>query len=154
MFWQGPISTAPHEVLLYLAHFNFQHLTEHVSGVLNTAADAISRNNLPHLSSLLPQTPQTRIPHSPVDLLVKQTPNWGSRTWIRLFQCSLLEASPQPPSLHIGQVNAANLNFCTRFNLQPLPLHRFLAYLACSSLLLSGCNFTTSCQRGSTTPTY
>ena len=75
--WQGPISTAPHEVLLffYLAHFNFQHSAEHVPGVLNTAADAISRNNLPHLSSLLPQTPQTRILQSLVDLLVKQTPN-------------------------------------------------------------------------------
>ena len=51
----------------YLAHFNFQHSAEHVPGVLNTAADAISHNNLPHLSSLLPQThrptdPQTRIP--------------------------------------------------------------------------------------------
>ena len=91
----------------YLAHFNFQHSAEHVPGVLNTAADAISRNNLPHLSSLLPQTPQTRIPQSLVDLLVKQTPNWGFRAWIELFQRSLLEVSPQPPSPHIGQVNAA-----------------------------------------------
>lgn len=115
------------EVLLfYLAHFNFQHSAEHVPGVLNTAADAISRNNLPHLSSLLPLTPQLRIPQSLVDLLVKQTPNWGSQAWIGLFQCSLLVASPQPSSLHIGQVNPATyLNFCTRFNLQPLPLHWF-----------------------------
>ena len=86
----------------YLAHFNFQHSAEHVPD----AADAISCNNLPHLS-FLPQTPQTRIPQSLVDLLVKQTPNWGSRAWIELFQRSLLEASPQPPSPHIGQVNAA-----------------------------------------------
>ena len=41
----------------YLAHFNFQHSAEHVPGVLNTSADAISRNNLPQFCPLFSHRP-------------------------------------------------------------------------------------------------
>ena len=73
----------------YSAFFQFEYSVEHVPGVLNTAADAISRNNLHLFSSLLPQATQSQIPDPVMGLLVSQRPDWGSRHWIRLFGSSL-----------------------------------------------------------------
>ena len=89
----------------FSAYFKFQHFSEHVPGVMNTAADALSRDNLLLFFSLVPQTPQTHVPRSVAALLVTQMPDWGSHTWTDLFSCCLTEVSHRLPSPHTSQVN-------------------------------------------------
>ena len=76
----------------YCAHFRFHFSAQHVPGIMNTAADAISRDNLPLFFSLVPQTPRSTIPPSLHELLISHRPDWGSPAWTRLFQGSLHEA--------------------------------------------------------------
>ena len=73
----------------YSAFFQFQYSVEHISGTHNTAADALSRNNLTLFSSLVPQAVKTDIPPAVVELLVTQRPDWGSPRWITLFKDTL-----------------------------------------------------------------
>ena len=73
----------------YSAFFQFQYSIEHISGTHNTAADALSRNNLTLFSSLVPQAVKTDIPPAVVELLVTQRPDWGSPRWITLFKDTL-----------------------------------------------------------------
>ena len=54
----------------YLVLFQFEYSVEHVLGTLNTAADAISSENLHLISSLLPQATQSQISDSVVGMLV------------------------------------------------------------------------------------
>ena len=54
----------------YCAHFGIHYSAVHVPGANNTAADALSRNNLPLFSSLVAQTPQTTLPQALLKLLV------------------------------------------------------------------------------------
>ncbi len=77
----------------YGAYFRFHSSAEHVPGVLNTAADAISRNNLPAFLSLVPQAPCFYLTPALSRLLIEDRPDWGSPNWIRLFSCSLAEGS-------------------------------------------------------------
>ena len=83
-------------VVFYAAVFGFQLVASHVPGVMNTAADAISRNNTDLFLSLVPQIPQVIIPKPVLDLLVTKRPNWGSQEWTSLFVSSLTRASHQP----------------------------------------------------------
>ena len=76
-------------LVFYAAYFGFQFIAKHIPGVLNTAADAISRNNIPLFLSLCPQVPQVAIPQPVQDLLVGRRPDWGSKDWTRLFKISL-----------------------------------------------------------------
>ena len=78
----------------YCAHFGIHFSAAHVPGVSNTAADALSRNNLPLFLSLLPQTPRATLPPSLLELLITSRPDWGSQSWTQLFTRSLMEASP------------------------------------------------------------
>ena len=80
----------------YSGYFHFHFSAKHVPGVLNTAADAISRNNLPLFSSLVPQAPQSIVPPPLTQLLISVRPDWGSPDWTRLFRCSLGEVLPHP----------------------------------------------------------
>ena len=73
----------------YAAYFKFVYRAEHVPGVLNTTADAISRNNISLFLSFLPQSPRLPIPQAVVDLPVHKRPDWGSHDWTRLFKASL-----------------------------------------------------------------
>lgn len=77
----------------YAAFFRFQFLSEHLPGPLNTAADAISRNNIPLFMSLVPQVTQVPIPSAVEELLVSRKPDWGSRDWTKLFGRSLTRGS-------------------------------------------------------------
>ena len=77
----------------FCAFFGFNFSAEHIPGVMNTAADAISRDNLPLFSSLAPQPPSTSIPPTLRDLLIGTRPDWGSPAWTRLFMSSLAEVS-------------------------------------------------------------
>ena len=82
----------------YAAFFRFDYVAHHVPGVVNVAADAISRNNLTLFSSLFPQAMQVSIPQPLQDLLVVQRPDWGSRHWTSLFASTLQTPSLPPPS--------------------------------------------------------
>ena len=81
-------------LFFYCAQFSFHLSAEHVPGVLNTAADALSRNNLPLFLSLVPQTSQVALPQALRELLLTSRPDWGSQDWIQLFARSLMEVSP------------------------------------------------------------
>ena len=56
----------------YTALFQFHYSVEHVPGVLNIAADAISRNNISLLPSLIPQASRVPLPPSILEMLVTQ----------------------------------------------------------------------------------
>ena len=94
-------------LVFYSAFFRFHFVAEHVPGVLNVAADAISRNNLPLFFSIFPQIPRVAIPQSVLDLLVTRRPNWGSKDWTRQFVCSLTGGSQMP---HVPFINQAGGN--------------------------------------------
>ena len=59
----------------------------HIPGVLNTVADAISRDNIPLLFSKVPDADRTPTPVPPnlVELLLTRQPDWTHPTWKRLF---------------------------------------------------------------------
>ena len=65
-------------------------LPEHIPGMLNTAADALSRDNLSLFHSLVPQSQQVSLPQAVLDLLVNNWPDWDSQAWTHLFTCSLI----------------------------------------------------------------
>ena len=60
------------------AHFEFDHRVEHVAGVTNTAADALSRDRLPTFRSLVPQAElnPTAIPEPLLELLSNRKLTW------------------------------------------------------------------------------
>lgn len=71
----------------FLAHYDVHVVARHLPGRENTAADALSRNNLPvffrcHLQAN--PTPSS-LPQALRELLVFQTPDWLSPTWRKLF---------------------------------------------------------------------
>ena len=69
----------------YAAFYRFEYVSQHIPGVVNVAADAISRNNLTLFFSLFPQATRVSIPKPLEDLLVIQQPDWGSSPWTSLF---------------------------------------------------------------------
>lgn len=75
----------------YAAYFRFHFTVKHVPGLLNTAADAISRNHLSLFASLVPQAPRFTLPPALDQLLIHTRPDWGSPDWIQLFTHSLNE---------------------------------------------------------------
>lgn len=74
---------------VYSALFQFDYTAEHIPGVDNIEADALSRKNMNRFSSLLPHATQTHIPSSLQELLLTHRPDWGSTDWIRLFHTTL-----------------------------------------------------------------
>ena len=59
----------------------------HIPGVLNTVADAISRDNIPLLFSKVPEANHypTPIPAELVELLITRQPDWTLPSWGHLF---------------------------------------------------------------------
>ena len=78
----------------YAAYFRFQFYATHVPGALNTAADALSRNNMSLFTSLVPQGQQLCVPAVVLDLLVHVRPDWGSNSWTSFFTRSLTMVYP------------------------------------------------------------
>ena len=66
----------------------------HVAGILNTAADALSRNNLPLFFQCTPQAASVPcpVPSQLLDMLIHQCPDWTSANWRTMFvsTCSRL----------------------------------------------------------------
>ena len=96
-----------HCLFFYVAVYKFTYSVVHIPGTSNIAADALSRNKLSLFSSLYPQVPHRVIPQVLIDLLVTETPDWGSRCWIAMFRHSLREVLPCPPPRLISQDNVA-----------------------------------------------
>ena len=94
----------------YSAYYTFQFMAEHIPGTLNTAADALSRNNMSLFHSLVPQSQPALLPPEVVDLVVNSRPDWGSQTWTLLFTNSLSRASPQPPEQSTNRDGASTRN--------------------------------------------
>ena len=63
----------------FAAYYQFQYMAEHIAGVYNTAADALSRDNLSLFCSLCLQIPRVTINPAVVAQLVSARPNWGSK---------------------------------------------------------------------------
>ena len=75
----------------YFAYFRFHYLAKHIPGPMNIAADALSRNKLFLLSSVIPQTLQCSLPLALSQLLITTRPDWESPTWTQLFTRSLTQ---------------------------------------------------------------
>lgn len=70
-----------------LARLQLSVLAEHIPGIHNTLADALSRNNLPTFRSLFPQADDhpIHIAEALVDLLITSRPDWTSQYWTNLW---------------------------------------------------------------------
>ena len=88
---------------LYCGIFHFTYSVMHVPGARNSAADALSRNDINLFSFLVPQTPHSAVPQATFDLLVQSRPEWGSQSWTNLFSRSLAEVLPRQHCLHTSQ---------------------------------------------------
>ena len=84
--------------LFFSAYFSFTFSAKHIPGALNSAADALSHNNLALFSSLFPWVQQHGIPPCLMDLVIYTRPDWGSPTWTLLFNTSLVKVLWSPPS--------------------------------------------------------
>ena len=89
-------------LFLYSAFYKFNYSAVHIPGTLNTAADALSRNNIHTFSLLFPQVPPFLVPPVIQDLLVHRLPDWTSAEWTNLFASSLVRVSPPAHSHHTG----------------------------------------------------
>jgi hypothetical protein len=89
-----PIAHLLRCLAFYSAFYGFHFSAEHVPGVLNIAADAISRNATSVFLPFTSQIPQFHISMSLHQLLVLVRPDWGSPTWTKLFVSSLTRVLP------------------------------------------------------------
>ena len=67
----------------FCAMYDIKLRAEHIAGVHNTIADAISRNNLSILFAQVPQAERVAspVPHELLQFLGNNQPNWQSPTW-------------------------------------------------------------------------
>ena len=93
-------------LFFYASIFHFNFSATHIPGVLNVAADAISRNNLTLLSSLFPQATQTLI-HNSVSAFLLHLPQWGSPAWMEQFNLSLQRVFPALLPVATSRVSSA-----------------------------------------------
>ena len=71
----------------YTATYQISVSASHVPGALNTAADALSRNNLLLFTQCVPQAANapSQIPAQLLQMLIHQRPDWISTSWRRMF---------------------------------------------------------------------
>ena len=79
----------------YAAYYRFTFTAQHIPGVDNVAADALSRNKLSLFRSLFPQVPRYAIPGNIAQLLLSQVPDWSSASWMSQFRGSLVPDFPR-----------------------------------------------------------
>ncbi len=72
------------------AKYSFYIFTTHIKGVLNTLADALSRDNRKLFHSLYPQAKEepVAIPSALLDVLVVSKPDWTAQSWTQLWSSS------------------------------------------------------------------
>ena len=96
-------------ILAFLcAVLNITVMAQHLPGVQNVAADALSRNNLKLFLALNPQASPVPavIPSELVELTLTQSLRWTSPTWMGLFSASLVAALCLPPEQPTNQPSA------------------------------------------------
>lgn len=78
----------------YTAYFNFTLSAVHIAGANNTAADALSRNDLTSFFRSLPQPNPTPTPVSneTLNLTILEQPDWTSLRWRSLFKATIAKA--------------------------------------------------------------
>ena len=77
-----------HILVFLAARFNFWFVAEHIAGKGNSLADDLSRNNLRHFFSQVPQARHhqpPRLPDSLIDLISNSQLDWTSADWIKPF---------------------------------------------------------------------
>ena len=96
-------------LFFFEAHFQFEHIASHIRGRENIAADALSRNQLSHFLSLVPQAlhPPTQVPPPLQELLSHPSPSWTSAHWRDLFKATLRAVSPSELKPHMCQARSA-----------------------------------------------
>ena len=87
----------------YAAFYRFQYSIEYVPGVLDTATDGLSCNNINLFSSLVPQASQTVVNTSVEELLITRIPDWRSASGF---------GSSRVPCQCLSSFNLANLQLC------------------------------------------
>ncbi len=128
--------------LAYLcATKEFRIYATHISGVRNTLADALSRNNLPLFLSHYPQANQeaTHIPAEVLDAVMLQEPDWTAKNWIARWNSTWTTLLAPTTKRTYGSAKKRYILFCHSHNIPPFPtsepvLCRFVAHLANSSL--------------------
>ena len=75
----------------FTAHFQLVVVAEHIPGVENGAADALSRDRLSHFRLQVPSAAAeaTVIPPELLDMLVQSCPDWTSQRWSDQFRGTL-----------------------------------------------------------------
>jgi len=75
----------------FLAEFDILLQAQHVCGAVNTAADALSRNQLAPCFHCIPQASplQDKIPSALVEMLLLHCPDWLALSWRTLFSSIL-----------------------------------------------------------------
>ena len=94
-----------HCLHFFAAYFHITLRAEHLAGIFNTKADALSRNNWDLFFQCCPQAAKhpSVIPESLLDMLVHKRPDWTSCSWRTMFLSTLRRCHLH--SSHIEQVN-------------------------------------------------
>ena len=88
-------------LFFYAAIYKFHFSAEHIPGIRNTAADALSHNDITSFSHIFPQVVPVEVPAVVLDVVVEAHPDWSSPHWIELFRLSLFRASPSVPTVQV-----------------------------------------------------
>ena len=123
------------------ARYEFQPVSQHLSGKENVAADALSRNNMHAFFSFCPQANKTPIvvPDTMVDLLLISRPRLDISSLDRSVREFFSAGLAQSTARVYASANRRFLAFCNQYNFQPLPvsetlLCRYVSFLASQSL--------------------
>ncbi len=86
-FWNEDTMHLARCLAFIAAKFDFHMEATDIKGVVNTRADALSRDNLLLFRSWYPQVDKeaTPIPEPLLDLLILSKPDWTSRRWTELW---------------------------------------------------------------------
>ena len=95
-----------------VAHFQMYIRATHILGVVNSAADALSRGDLPRFLQVVREAVSQLvfIPQQLVDLLVKEQPDWTSPHWAQLFRDCFRQVWPPLHSVYAS--GKKYLTFC------------------------------------------
>ena len=77
-------------LLFFTAYIQFQFSDDHIAGVSNTAANALSWADPSLFKSQTSQVPRATVYPSVSAMLVSLSPNWRSKSWTELIRCCLL----------------------------------------------------------------
>ena len=103
-------------LFFYSAAWQFTVSAQHIPGVQNTAADALSRDKASALPLLVPQASPNPSPIPPTlqELLLADNACWTSPHWRRTFKSFMLRASPATPPGHTSRGSDVSSDFAGR----------------------------------------